>query len=896
MKSEYAKAVGSALECLCLFGITISVHPTWEEVQIEYEQIWRNLGEQPVESLIDRPLMTDPEIQAAMRVLSVLYSSAFSIDLNLFYLYICYTVNLTLKHGTTDASAHGYAYFGFILGPAFHRYSDGYRFAKLGVDLVEKHGGAAYKAKVYMTMAWVALWTQPISAALDFVLAAFRAAVETGDLTYACYCCDWTVTDLLARGDHLDEVWSESEKSLDFVKRARSRDYIDRVISQQWFIQNMRGRTAVLIFDEAAFEARLIDDQRTIVCWYWILKLQARFILGDYEAALAASARAKQLLPAATGCIQLLDYHYYTALAITAVIDSAPPDRQNESRDALTAHKVQLREWAAKCSVTFLDKHILVSAEIARIEGRDLDAMRLYEQAIHSTRENGFVHNQGIANQVAGRFYLDRGFETIGRAYLRSARSCYLRWGALGKVKQLDQLHPGLEAQTAVGTIAAMGSSIEQLDLSTVVRALQAVSREIDLEKLIEALMTNALEHAGAERGLLFLLRGSEHRIAAEAMTRGDKVEVVLAQAFVALPKFPESVLRYVIRKRESIILDDAMSENQFSDDASIQATHLRSVLCLPLVKRGELTGVLYLENNLAPRVFTPDRLAVLELLASQAAISLENAQLYTDLKQENSERRKAEEDLQQSTAELSHLREEVRYVSRTAMMGELTASLAHELNQPLGAILSNAQAVRRILAEKKPDLAEVKVAVEEIIQDNSRAVETIRNVRTLFQRGEARMSPVDLKQVVHDVERILTADAVFKNISLHLDLPASLPTIIGNRTQLIQALMNLVLNAFDSVCENGDGPREVTIWVKENETGEARIAVRDSGKGIAPEIMPRLFEAFFTTKPNGMGMGLAITRSIIENHGGRLRATPNADRGATLHFTLPIVDGGDTN
>ena len=157
-------------------------------------------------------------------------------------------------------------------------------------------------------------------------------------------------------------------------------------------------------------------------------------------------------------------------------------------------------------------------------------------------------------------------------------------------------------------------------------------------------------------------------------------------------------------------------------------------------------------------------------------------------------------------------------------------------------------------------------------------------------------MSPVDLKQVVHDVERILMADAVFKNISLHLDLPASLPTIIGNRTQLIQALVNLVLNAFDSVCENGDGPREVTIWVKENETGEARIAVRDSGKGIAPEIIPRLFEAFFTTKPNGMGMGLAITRSIIENHGGRLGVTANADRGATLHFTLPILGGSDSN
>jgi predicted ATPase len=658
IKSEHTKAVNSALECLHLFGFQLSAHPTWEEVQVEYGKVWRNLGERPIESLIDLPPMTDPEIQAAMRVLSVLHSSAFSVDTNLFYLCICHTVNLSLKYGAIDASAHSYAYFGFILGPAFHRYAEGYCFAKLGVDLVERHGFVAYKAKVYMTVAWVAIWTRPVTTALDFIQAAFRAAIETGDLTYACYCCDWTVTDLLARGDHLDEAWNESGKALDFVRRAKSHDYVDRAVSQQQFIQCMRGRTATFStfsdahFDEAAFETQLSGDDRTIVCWYWILKLQARFISGDYEAGITAAEHAKVLLSAAIGCVQLLDYHYYTALAIAAVFETAPPDKQSEWRETLATHVEQLREWAENYPPTFLDKHALVSAELARIEGRDVDAMRLYEQAIRSAHENGFVHNEGIAYEVAGRFYLDRGCETICHACLRNARSCYLRWGANGKVRQLDQLYPGLEEQAAPGPATTLGAPIEHLDLTTVVRALQAVSREIDLSKLIETLMVNAVEHAGAERGLLFLPVGQEHAIAAEVTTRGDKVQVILRQAFARLPKFPESVLRYVIRTRENVILDDASAENPFSDDAYMQATRLRSVLCLPLVKRGELTGVLYLENNLAPRVFTPDRLAVLELLAAQAAISLKNAQLYADLQQENSERRKAQEDLRESSAE----------------------------------------------------------------------------------------------------------------------------------------------------------------------------------------------------------------------------------------------------
>jgi predicted ATPase/signal transduction histidine kinase len=895
IKSEHTQAVDTALECLLLFGIQLSAHPTWEQVQLECAKVWQTLGERSIESLIDLPSMSDPEIEAAMRVLSVLYSSAFSIDLNLFYLYICHTVNLTLRHGTTDASAHSYAYFGFILGPAFHRYSDGYRFAKLGVDMVEKHGVAAYKAKVYMTMAWVALWTQPVTTALDFVVAAFRAAVETGDLTYACYCCDWTVTDLLARGDHLDEVWRESEKSLDFVRRARSHDYVDRIVSQQWFIQSLRGRTLDFFtfddaqFDEPAFEAMLSDDDRTIVCWYWILKLQTRFILGDYEAALAAAGQAKQLLAAATGCIQLLDYHYYTALAIAAALDTAAPDRQREWREALTLHLEQLREWAENCSPTFSDKHALVAAEHARIAGRDLDSMRLYEEAIRSARENGFIQNQAVANEAAGRFFLARGLETIGHSYLRNARSCYQRWGARGKVKQLEQLYPGLEALAPISPAVTLGTSIEQLDLASVVKALQAVSREIDLEKLIETLMANALQHAGAERGLLFLPRGSVDRIEAEATTLGDRVQVVLAQAMATTPTFPESILRYVVRTLENVILNDASAANPFSDDVYVLLRRPRSILCLPLVKQRELIGVLYLENNLASGIFTPDRLAVLELLASQAAISLKNAQLYADLQQENSERRRAEEELRQSTDALHQLQEEVRQASRAAMMGELTASLAHELNQPLGAILSNAQAVRRFLAAKKPDLAEVNAAVEEIIGDNSRAVEIIRNVRALFQRDDVQMSPVDLKQVLLDVERILAAGAMLKNVTFRLNLPASLPIVIGSRSLLVQALMNLVLNAFDAVCEDGVEPREVEIRASRPAPGQIRIAVSDSGRGIDPAIMPRLFDAFFTTKPKGMGMGLAIVRSIVENHGGRLWATRNPDRGAILEFELPV-------
>jgi PAS domain S-box-containing protein len=586
--------------------------------------------------------MTDQEMQAAMRVLSLLWSPANIIDARLSHLNCCQMVNLTLQYGVTDAAAHGFGWFGMFLGPVFRRYTDGYRFGKLACDLVEKYSFHAYRAKTYIVMEIIALWTQPIASAIEYLRAALRAGAETGDLIIACYSHNHVVTDILLRGDPLEEVWLESERSLDFDRKARFRDAAAIVESQQRFLLNMRGKTSTFSsfsdsrFEEVAFEAQLMSEATpTTICWYWIIKLQARFISGDYDMALAASRKAKELLLSSATNIQLLDYHYYTALTIAAIYNTASPGRQREWREELTVHLAQLREWAENGSATFLDKFELVSAEIARVEGRQFDAEGLYEQAIRSAREQAFVQNEGLANELAAQFYAGRGFETIANAYLRNARYCYLRWGADDKVRQLDQMHSHLrEEPTRPRATSTTGTAVEHLDLATVIKVSQAVSGEIVLEKLVQTLMVIALEHAGAERGLLILPRDEEMRVEAEATTGHDTVEVCLRQAVVTSSEVPESILHYVMRTQESVLLDDALAPNQFSADEYIRQKHSRSVLCLPLVKQAKLTGVLYLENNLTSHVFTRSRIAVLNLLASQAAISLENARLYTDMQQ----------------------------------------------------------------------------------------------------------------------------------------------------------------------------------------------------------------------------------------------------------------------
>ena len=658
---EHPRAIDSALACLRLFGIDLPVHPSVEQVRSEYDAVWQALGARPIESLIDLPLMTDPTVAAAMQVLSVLAGPATFTDFQLSCLLACRMVNVSIRHGISGAASYGYACLGSVLGSNFHRYREGYRLARLACDLVEKYGYTAYDTKVYHAMGLAAFWTEPITSVIELRRATTRTATERGDLTFACYGMHQSITYLLMRNDPLDAVWREAEMALEFARRAKFRDVVDLLIGQQRFIASMQGREVILStladeqFDEATFEAQTAIRTPTVNCLHWIRKLKARYLTGDYVEAKAAAEKASALVSISSVQLQLLDYFYYTALTVAALYEAEAVEDQPVLRDLLSTHRDQLGEWAEIHPPTFFDKHALVSAELARIERRDADAMRLYEQAIQCARENGFVQYEGVAYETASRFYAARGVQSTARAYLQDARRCFLRWGGLGKVRQLERLHPWLtEDSVSSGLEATIDAPVAQLDVGTVVKASQAVSGEIELSKLIETLMRISLEHTGAAWGLLILTRGGELRIEAEATIEDGNIQVALRQSPVTPFELPESVLLTAIRMRESVLVDDAASSTLFSHDVYVRRRRPRSMLCLPLVKQGTLVGALYLENHLAARVFTSTKLAVLDLLASQAAISLENALLYADLQQENSERRQAEEGLRRTHAYLT--------------------------------------------------------------------------------------------------------------------------------------------------------------------------------------------------------------------------------------------------
>jgi len=662
LRSAHEQAIVGALDCLRRFGIDLAQHPDEAALQAELDTLWQRLGARPIESLATLPRSDDVALQQALRLLSVVLGPAYFTDLQAYCLYLARMVNLSLEHGRSDASAHAFAFFGVVLGPVLHRFQDGERFAHLALDLAERGEAGGARAAIHYAVAMVASWTRPLAQAEDAMRSATRIAEDTGNLAFACYGRLQTSGLLLARQAPLAAVQCDAEQGLLHATQAHFDDVAGMLRIQLDFVQALQGPAPKAPWPEAAAP----DDvgrgagggtPRTaaLSCARGILDLQAALIAGNPKRALAGADAVRPLLWAGAAQVQLREYHLGSALALAALHGTGDAPPRETTRARLHEHLTVLSEWSAMNPATFGAAHRLAAAEAARIDGREAEATLGYERALSDARAQALVGTEALACECAAAFHRACGHPVIADAYLRDACRLYARWGADAKVRQLEERHPQLRPRALPAAREA------GLDLLALFKATQAISGRIVLDELVDVLMRTMLEHAGAQYGALWLVQGAagvDPVPAAQAEVQGQVVQVRPRDAGTGLRAcpVPTTLLNYVQRSRERVLVADTTKSHAFAADLAASPVSPRSLVCLPIVRQSTLIGVLYLEHRSLPDVFTAERMDVLELLAAQAAISLENAILYANLQREYLDRQRADAALREGQARIRRL------------------------------------------------------------------------------------------------------------------------------------------------------------------------------------------------------------------------------------------------
>ncbi|HVE11288.1 MAG TPA: AAA family ATPase [Paraburkholderia sp.] len=881
-----------SVDYLRAVGEVFPMRPSDAQVEAELQRLLRLIGTRPIEALGDLPLTTDPVLSGTLDVYGDLIPAVLFTDLNLHDLIRLRIANLSLEHGYSDASCYGIVGLIRVIGARDGNYALGFRFGELAMHLCSARGLTRYRARVEMVYGSIVMpWVKPVKAGETFMRRALQTAFESSDPTFHVYAHRNLVSNLIFAGRPLDELLREAEAGLAAAMERQFSLVVDCHLAQIVMFRRLRGLPldAGALCD-AGYErgwveqfARGGSSPRPIAAFSaWTHALQANLMLGNLPAALAAEQRAAQLSWSSSAFIESAEFWFFGALAHAAAAGIASPHGAHAHRAALAAHTEQLRVVAASCPQNFASRLALVEAETARIDDRPLDAQRLFDSALRQAQLHGFPQIEALANELAARLYQQLGLETAARAHWRNARAAYLYWGALAKVEQLDRSSPLLpDAAVSAAQAPPPRANAAPLDVEAVLKASHALSSEIVLSRLIDVLMSTALGLAGAERGVLALLHGDDLRIAAQASVRGNGVHVTLQQGSTA-DELPAALLQTVLRTSVHVVLDDAAGDSAFARDPYVSRRGTRSVLCMPLARQSRLTGLLYLENDLIRGAFTRERTEVLEVLASQAAISLENARLYADLLEQTQQRERAVDALRDAQNELMR-------VSRLTTMGELVASIVHEVSQPLTAVGTSAGAALRWLERDEPDVAEAREMLESIVDDTLRAREVVRGLRALVKKAPPAFARFDLNAAIREVLALTRGERREHGIDVDEHAVAGECFVHGDRVQLQQVVLNLVLNALEAMAEVRDRPHLLTLASHRREDGAVRVVIEDSGAGLDTALAARLFEPFVTTKDGGLGMGLSICRAIVAAHDGELVAAQRTDaRGAVFSFTLP--------
>jgi len=655
VNAEYQKGIASGRKAMAMLGFDLPEHDIHKALDAELMEAKINLGEREIASLLNAPPMTSERHKAAMKVLMNIQPTCYMADPDLYNLLAVKMANISLKYGHVAESAKAYVTYANVLSSVLGQYRIGYEFGALGLKMSDIYHDPVQKCRgIFITTAFLFHWNKPFKEAENLFNEGYQTGLECGDFQYAGYILGFGTANLFNQGIRLDVMQEKLDRFMEFVQKAKHRMPIDAIQSFILIIANLRGMTAHrTCFDsDGISEADFLSvcRARNVIgaCYFLIYKAQALYLYQQYGQALACIMTVEKDISFISGTSVMAEYNFYYSLILLALCGQEDDDEANTKRlQKVEKLQLQMRIWAVNCEKNFLHKYLLVDAELARVEGRFIDAVNGYDDAIESARVNGFIQNEALAYELAAKFWLSIGKVLFARHYLENAHQGYLYWGALAKAKMLEatysELKPHLSKERDShnrSNAFATGKKLiththasETLDLVSLMKASNAISGEMVLDTLLGKVMRIVIENAGAQRGL-FILKEDDNRlmIVTEASIDNDKLYKMQAIPVEDVKNASLPIIRYVERTRQNLVLTDAGNDGPFIHDPYVLAQKPKSILCIPVMNSGRLIGILYLENNITAGVFTRHHLEMLTLLSSQAAISINNARLYADL------------------------------------------------------------------------------------------------------------------------------------------------------------------------------------------------------------------------------------------------------------------------
>jgi len=934
-QNKVQDSIRIGLSVLKLLGFMLPENPNKFDIMLAYLRL-RILFYGKSVDFIKHQKMTDPYKIMSLRILTCVSIPAYIGAPKLISLGIFKSVLLSLGYGNAPDSAYFYNAYGLILCGVIGEINKGFEFGNMALRLLDKTDEREFGVSVRTQFSFnvcVRHWKQHLRRIISPLEIIFKKGLETGDFEIAAYAAFATNSHSYFAGIELDRIEKWISKYYELIKKTGQRTFSLYLEGTWQLVINLKKpcENPTIITGDICNEEDLIKSYRKEnnilgLCGHHIYKLTLCCIFGTFKEGVENAMIAEKHLQGLVSSITVPIFHFYDSFTHLAVFHESQKPKQKQILRKISKNQKKMKKWAHHAPMNYLHKWQLVEAERARVLGKDEKAKSFYDQAISGAKENKYIQEEALANELVAKFYLAKGETETARKYMKQARYCYDHWGAKAKVDHLDQNYPELladvstqpvEDTTMEKTAKADPSKTStstgpvksgQLDLASVMKASQVISGEIEIQKLLSRMMRIILENAGAEKGCLILKSGEGFRIEAEGNIHQDNIRVLQSIPVENAPQVPGAIIQYVIRTKENLVLNDAAKQGKFTSDPYINQHQPKSILCAPLIHQKNVSGVIYLENNLTTGAFTQDRLEVLSLLCSQAAISLENANLY---KKQQDYAGTLEATVQERTRELKQsldtiqkTQEQLVQSEKMAAIGGLVAGVAHEINTPIGIAVSAASHLEDKTGEfvKKVESKKIKRSELDsyaktasdssnlILKNLSGAVKIVQGFKqvavdqTSGERREFKLKPyiedvlLSLKPKLKKTQHVVTVNCP-EDLTLN-SFPGALSQIISN------LVMNSLIHGFEGI-EQG----EITFDAAE-ENGSVTLTYRDNGKGMDEKTLSKIFDPFFTTKRSqgGSGLGMHIVHNLVtQTLEGAISCESQPGNGMMINMKVPM-------